>query len=190
MDRTTLNIRIKTPIYQALHSTSAATSTSKTKIIEKALSQYLEIDRGKATQQNEEDVTTDISRNPDLEEKVFQLEQKTEDLRQEVEKLKQQGDSSKENSESATSEPDPDTGNLAVSSKTQKTTRLNTAQLATRLGVSSTALRYQIKNNSDSFSQWTRELDPDGISWQFDQLGKRSRYSPVDQTDQQLFLSY
>lgn len=54
------------------------------------------------------------------------------------------------------------------------------ADLAKRLGVSQTAVWKQRDKGSDSFREWSKQRDPDGIPWEFDQDdGPWGRYHPV-----------
>ena len=180
MDRTTLNVKIESPIYKELHSLATSKSISKTKIIEKALAQYLNMEHDVSdTTQNEESL---ILRNEvdTINEAVVNLRNEVDAINETVANLRESINLLNEDKKSSILEPEVNPDESGYLFKTKETTTLNVKQLANRLGVTAPTVDYQRKQNADSFREWTRLHDPKGISWDFYQVGHRYLYFPPE----------
>jgi chromosome segregation ATPase len=262
MERKTINVNIKSNIYEELSSTATSTSTSKTKIIEKALVQYLGIDSSTSTQDEELSIYNDVGLAKEisnlkqqaadlmqrmgsyeencnnLQNKVYKNGGELEDLKLQVGELEgnsvnqqqlderiaqsiepvwdailtmgdfssqaeQQGDQSFAQQESVNSTTpefyqtsrlstigmkasnhednyeDSVAAKPQVSSKEEKPEMWKTIQLAKRLKVTTTTIRYHLNERPDSFQKWTKKRDPEGFAWQFFKVGKQHRFNVV-----------
>jgi len=159
MNKNALNLKIDSNIYKQLDDATNTNGQSKTYIVEQALLAYLGGNVEESTDVNVDNVEESTNANTEVEERLKRLEEAFYGITCPI------------NLASPTELPLEATEDTVedISTQTDKQAVLEPkkqGELAERFGVSGQAVSKQ--KNKESFPEWSKLHDPDGIAWQFD----------------------